>query len=220
MHLNPGPTTNYPCPWCSRNVTSWGVSYTSNRCYGWVHTKCSGLLNAAQYRRKVIVPATLHGHTDDPAIAATNTLTTYKPCSIYRTSQWCQHVIVPRLNANGIGNKLTELGIVLERITLASEGVWSSRLWSTSQLFRPSGQQCFQSGGVRPQNQGWKVIHIWEQLQRICVLCVCECYKGGIVVIDVIWRRLCVNMIWERVICLFWVGQWWDEWGGEYLFKT
>ena len=24
---------------------------------------------------------------------------------------------------------------------------------------------------------------------------VSECYRGGIVVIDVIWRRLCVNMI-------------------------
>ena len=27
---------------------------------------------------------------------------------------------------------------------------------------------------------------------------VCECYRGGIVVMDVIWRQLCVNMI-----CLF-----------------
>ena len=25
--------------------------------------------------------------------------------------------------------------------------------------------------------------------------CVCEYYKGGIVVVDVIWRRLCVSMI-------------------------
>ena len=27
----------------------------------------------------------------------------------------------------------------------------------------------------------------------VCV--VCECYRGGIVVMDVIWRRLCVSMI-------------------------
>ena len=32
---------------------------------------------------------------------------------------------------------------------------------------------------------------------------VCECYIGGIVVMDVIWRRLCVNMISEKVIYLF-----------------
>ena len=34
---------------------------------------------------------------------------------------------------------------------------------------------------------------------------VCECYRGDIVVIDVIWRRLCVNMTWGTVLYLFWV---------------
>ena len=29
-----------------------------------------------------------------------------------------------------------------------------------------------------------------------CV-CVCECYKGDIVVMDVIWRRLCISIILE-----------------------
>ena len=32
-------------------------------------------------------------------------------------------------------------------------GVRCSRLWSTSQLLRPSGQQCSNSGGVCPQIQ-------------------------------------------------------------------
>ena len=32
---------------------------------------------------------------------------------------------------------------------------------------------------------------------------MCECYIGGIAVMDVIWRRLCVNMIRGRVIYLF-----------------
>ena len=40
VHLNPGPTTKYPCPVCARNVTSRGVSYLCNRCSGWVHSKC------------------------------------------------------------------------------------------------------------------------------------------------------------------------------------
>ena len=51
VHPNSGPTTKYPCPVCARNVTSRGVSYLCNRCSGWVHSKCSGLQNAAEYRR-------------------------------------------------------------------------------------------------------------------------------------------------------------------------
>ena len=51
IHPNPGPTVKYPCPVCARDVTSRGVSYRCTRCTGWVHAKCSGLLNAAQYRR-------------------------------------------------------------------------------------------------------------------------------------------------------------------------
>ena len=44
---------------------------------------------------------------------------------------------------------------------------------------------------------------------------VCGCYRGGIVVMDVFWRRICVSMIWGREIYLFWVGQGCDEWFGE-----
>ena len=51
IHPNPGPPAKYPCPVCARDVTSRGVSYRCTRCAGWVHAKCSGLLNAAQYRR-------------------------------------------------------------------------------------------------------------------------------------------------------------------------
>ena len=51
VHSNPGPTTKYPCPVCVRNVTGRGVIYLCNRCSGWVHWKCSGLQNAAEYRR-------------------------------------------------------------------------------------------------------------------------------------------------------------------------
>ena len=40
----------------------------------------------------------------------------------------------------------------------------SSHLWSTSQLLRPSGQQCSHSGGVYPQIQGWQ----------------CGAYKGAV----------------------------------------
>ena len=43
VHPKHGPTTKYPCPVCARNVTSRGVGYLCNR--------CSGLQNAAEYRR-------------------------------------------------------------------------------------------------------------------------------------------------------------------------
>ena len=38
--------------------------------------------------------------------------------------------------------------------------------------------------------------------------CVYECYKGGIVVMDVIWRRLCVSMILRKgdFFVLSWKG--------------
>ena len=58
-------------------------------------------------------------------------------------------------------------------------GVRCSRLWSTS-------QQC-----------SWR--------DDVCR--VCGCYRGGIVVMDVFWRRLCVSMIWGREICLFELGK-------------
>ena len=49
---------------------------------------------------------------------------------------------------------------------------------------------------------------------------VCGCYRGCIVVMDVFWRQLCVSMIWGREICLFWVGQGCDEWGGEVSLQS
>ena len=66
VHQNPGPATKYPCSVCTSNVTSRGVSYMCNRCSGWVHSKCSGLQNAAEYRRiknwdaSLAVPHPLH----------------------------------------------------------------------------------------------------------------------------------------------------------------
>ena len=51
FHQNPGPVSKYPCSVCTCTGTSRGVSYMCNRCSGWVHSKCSGLQNAAEYRR-------------------------------------------------------------------------------------------------------------------------------------------------------------------------
>ena len=47
----PCPTTKFPRRVCTRNVATRGVSIRCNIYSGWLHAKCSGLLNAAQYRR-------------------------------------------------------------------------------------------------------------------------------------------------------------------------
>ena len=51
VHQNPGPATKYPSSVCTSNVTSRGVNYMCNHCSGWVHSKCSGLQNAAEYHQ-------------------------------------------------------------------------------------------------------------------------------------------------------------------------
>ena len=50
VHPNPGPS-RYPCSVCFKNVTSQGTSYMCTRCSHWVHSRCSGLRNAADYRK-------------------------------------------------------------------------------------------------------------------------------------------------------------------------
>ena len=99
-------------------------------------------------------------------------------------------------------------------------GVRCSRLWSTSQLLRPSDRQCNHSGGVCPQIQGVTMWCVCGCSWRDDMCRVCGCYRGGIVVMDVFWRQLCVSKIWGREICLFWVGQGCDEWGGEVSLQS
>ena len=112
LHPNPGPATKYPCPVCTCNVTNRGVSYKCTKCHGWVHAKCSGILNASQYRRKKVIgpatPARPHSpsnlqHQLDPPLRLPN-----------RSANLEVFTLNDHFSANGIGNKLTELGVVLE----------------------------------------------------------------------------------------------------------
>ena len=106
VHPNPGPATKYPCPVCTRTVTSRGVSYKCTKCYGRVHAKCSGILNAAQYRRKsywTCDACSAPQSQQSPPPTRSPTPSTKLISDDYR------------FNANGIGNKLTELEVVLER---------------------------------------------------------------------------------------------------------
>ena len=58
-------------------------------------------------------------------------------------------------------------------------GVRCSRLWSTSHLLRPSGQQCSHSGGVCPQIQGWQCgAYVGAVEEMMCVVCVWMLQSG------------------------------------------
>ena len=105
VHPNPGPTTKYPCPVCARNVTSRGVSYLNNRCSGWVHSKCSGLQNAAEYKRVMDWV-----------------------CSYCTQAVDGNSFTIMQFNANGIGYKLTELGDFLKRHNVKVAVIQESKL--------------------------------------------------------------------------------------------
>ena len=107
----PRPCYKAVCTLCTRNVTSRGVSYKCTRCSGWVHEKCSGILNAAQYLRKSdwtcdTCSAPLSQQSPPPTLSPAPPTEQISDDSMFNVLQ---------LNANGIGNKLTERGVVLER---------------------------------------------------------------------------------------------------------
>ena len=124
VHPNPSPATKYPCPVCTRNITSRGVSYKCTKCYGWVHAKCSGILNAAQYQRKsdwtcdaCLAPQSQQ--SPPPTISPTLPTKQISDDSTFNVLQ---------LNANGIGNKLTELEVVRERNKVKVAVIQESKL--------------------------------------------------------------------------------------------
>ena len=125
VHPNPGPST-YPCSVCFRNVTSQGTSYLCTRCSHWVHSRCSGLRNAADYRKAngwictaYITPPQPHAPSPPPSPAHTPTM----PDKTFNILQW---------NANGIGNKQTELSIFLEAHDIKVAAIQESKLTAQS----------------------------------------------------------------------------------------
>ena len=102
MHPNPVPS-RYPCSFCFKNVTSQGTSYLCTRCSQWVHPRCSGLRNAADYRKANgwICTACMTSPQPPPSPAHTPTMSD----KTFNILQW---------NANGIRNKQTELSIFLD----------------------------------------------------------------------------------------------------------
>ena len=144
VHPNPGPTTKYPCPVCARNVTSRGVSYLCNRCSGWVHSKCSGLQNAAEYRR---IKDWVCSSCNSPP-----TLPKLQPPPIPTQAVDENSFTIMQFNANGIGNKLTELGEFLKRHNVKVVVIQESKLSSNSKT--PSIQNFTTVRKDRRQGQG------------------------------------------------------------------
>ena len=119
---DPGPTTQYPCQVCACNVTSHGASNLCNRCSCWVHSKCSGLQNAAEYRQ-----------IKDWAYSSCSSLPTLPtpqlPPSIPIHDVNGNPFTIMKFNANGIGDKLTEF---LERHNVKVAVIQESKLSSNS----------------------------------------------------------------------------------------
>ena len=118
LHPNPGLATQYPCAVCTSNVTSRGVSFKCNQCSGWVHLKCSGLQNAAQYRR-----------TKDWACSSCNSppapsQSQAPPPPTPTTTINDAHFTI----LHGIGNKIHELGIFMEKHKVKVAVIQESKL--------------------------------------------------------------------------------------------
>ena len=138
---NPGPTTQYPCPVCTRNVTSRGVSYLCHSCSGWVHSKCSDLKDARQYKRTKDWACKTCSSTPAPPSAQP------PPAPTMTSKPKDDTFNILQFNANGIGNKLSELERFLEEHNVKVAAIQESKSrnpriqnFTTVRRDRPQGQ--------------------------------------------------------------------------------
>ena len=93
-----------------------------NRCSGWVHSKCSGLQNAAEYHRIKNWACISCRSPPTPQIP--------KPLPLPMTTKASDGdpFTILQFNANGIGNKQVELGDLLERHKVKVAVIQESKL--------------------------------------------------------------------------------------------
>ena len=143
VHPHPGPSI-YPCSVCFKNVTSQGTSYLCTRCSHWVHSRCSGLRNAADYRKAngwictaCVTPPQPRAPSPPPSPTHTSTMSD----KTFNILQW---------NANRIGSIQTELSILLEAHNVKLAAIQESKLTAKSRspniqnytLLRQDRRQC------------------------------------------------------------------------------
>ena len=105
-----------------KNVTSQGTNYLCTRCSHWVHSRCSGLRNAADYRKAndwictaCMTPPQSRASPPPPTPAHMPTISD----KTFNILQW---------NANSIGSKQTELSIFLEAHNVKVAAIQESKL--------------------------------------------------------------------------------------------
>ena len=125
VHPNLGPPT-YHCSVCFKNVTTQGPSYRCTICSHLVHSRCSGLRNVADYRRAndwicstCGTPPQIRAPSPSPSAAHTSKMSD----KAFNILQW---------NANGTGNRQTELCILLEAHTVKVAAIQESKLTAQS----------------------------------------------------------------------------------------
>ena len=125
---------------CARNVTGRRVSYLCNNCSGWVHSKCSGLQNAAGYKR---IKDWVYSSCSSPPTLPKPLPTQDVDGNSFTNMQF---------KSIGIGNKLTELGEFLKRHNVKVAVIQESKLSPNSKT--PSIQNCTTVRKDRRQGQG------------------------------------------------------------------
>ena len=96
------------------------MSYLCNRCSGWVHSRCSGLQNTAEYGRI--------GGWVCSSCNSSPTLQKLQPPPILTQAVDGNLFTIMQFNANGIGNKLTELCEFIKRHNIMVNVIQGSKL--------------------------------------------------------------------------------------------
>ena len=126
VHPISGPSM-YPCSVCFKNVTSHqGTSYLGIRCLHWAHSRCSGLRNAVDYRKANGWICTACITLPQPRAPSPPPSPAHMPTMSDKTFNILQW------NANGIGNKQTELSIFLEAHDVKVAAIQESKLTAKS----------------------------------------------------------------------------------------